>query len=428
MQMSLGTQTYTNGDAYEEVKWYCTTKSNSYNDLSINELVSHFDNVPFGFLETDTEYILTLLLRNEEISLYSNNRTLDNYADDTLNKIIKKDSQTIIKLRKKVDKSKIDIINNLARQTFKEILPDDEDGMKKKFKEILLQKIDGLKEIYNVNYKKSQKYEYPGKEVLEKTIKLLEDINNIDDINDFFDSINEEQDEIKNNIEETNKIKDFLEDHIKIFDKARDIMEYCDNSKTFIDMSGNNEKLNECINETKEILKMKEPYGSMPRLKELCGEMGEIPTILVDIYDRVAEPIIQEINETKLYVMETAEKYSIESGLNIFKERCDKALEVSRTSKKLESVYAQKSVNESIKNDFDRFVNDYLYEKNKEKVQEGINTTELVKEKKIILTPAMITKGKEYSIKTEQDIDEYLDDIKKNLLDQLNQNENIIIK
>lgn len=428
VQMSLGTQTYTNGDAYEEVKWYCTTKSNSYNDLSINELVSHFDNVPFGFLETDTEYILTLLLRNEEISLYSNNRTLDNYADDTLNKIIKKDSQTIIKLRKKVDKSKIDIINNLARQTFKEILPDDEDGMKKKFKEILLQKIDGLKEIYNVNYKKSQKYEYPGKEVLEKTIKLLEDINNIDDINDFFDSINEEQDEIKNNIEETNKIKDFLEDHIKIFDKARDIMEYCDNSKTFIDMSGNNEKLNECINETKEILKMKEPYGSMPRLKELCGEMGEIPTILVDIYDRVAEPIIQEINETKLYVMETAEKYSIESGLNIFKERCDKALEVSRTSKKLESVYAQKSVNESIKNDFDRFVNDYLYEKNKEKVQEGINTTELVKEKKIILTPAMITKGKEYSIKTEQDIDEYLDDIKKNLLDQLNQNENIIIK
>ena len=40
----------------------------------------------------------------------------------------------------------------------------------------------------------------------------------------------------------------------------------------------------------------------------------------------------------------------------------------------------------------------------------------------------MITKGKEYSIKTEQDIDEYLKDIKKNLLDQLNKNGNIIIK
>ena len=243
IQMSMETQTYTNGDAYEEVKGYCITKANSYNDLSINELVSHFADVPFGFLETDTEYIITLLLRNEEISLYSNNRTLDNYADDTLNKIIKKDSQTIIKLRKKVDKSKIDAINNLARQTFKEILPDDEDGMKKKFKEILLQQVGSLKEIYNVNYKKSQKYEYPGKEALEKTIKLLEDINNIDDINDFFDRINEEKDEIKNNIEETNKIKDFLDDHIKIFDKARDVMEYCDNSKTFIDMSGNNEEL-----------------------------------------------------------------------------------------------------------------------------------------------------------------------------------------
>ena len=415
-QVTLNLPSYENMEAYEEVKDYCTLKSNSYNDLSINELVNYFSGVPYGFLENDTEYIIALLVKKEELSLFSNNRTLDNTENETLNKILNKDSQTIIRKREKVEKKKIDVMNNLANQIFREMLPDDEDGMKKSFKQILIDEKDNLKEIYNINYNKHTKYEYPGKEKVSNTIKLFEKIINIDDINDFFDIVFESQEKIKESMGEMNKILNFFNEEQKvIFDKSREIMEYYKESETYINIYEKNDDLEEYINQTDNILRSQEPYDEIPNLNKLCTE---IKNILSQIYDFVSEPIIKEVEKTKKEIIEKREKYELNGD-----ENCNKAIHELQSSHRLGVVYAQNSVNQSIREKFEKYLTKILNQKNEENIEENVE-----KEKKIILTPSMIIKNKEYTIRTSQDIDNYILDIKTTLTEKLNQGGYIIIK
>lgn len=423
-QLSLIGQSYANQDAYAEVKGYCEMNGQSYNDLSIAELVNHFASVPYGFLEDDIKYIIALLIKNEEISLYQNNRMLDALEADTLSKILKKDSQTIIKLRKKIDKNKIECLVNLSQQTFKDIMPDDEDGIRRKFIDTLRRKKDEIQRKFDQNYNKYTSYEYPGKNILVDLIDTFNNILAINDMTDFFDKVYDESDNIKSKMTEYSRISDFFDNQKDKFDKARDIINYYNKSLTYIKMSGSNDELDKKVGRTIEILTSDVPYTDIPELKEL---REDINGLLIEIYEDVAAPIISEIKDAKEYMINSLNKYNFTEDdlLQSFIKDCDKEIHELEISQDLGTVYAHRSVIQSKREIFDQMLIEKIKSTNEDNVEQQI---EEVKEKEVVLHPSMLTKGKEYKIKSESDIDLYLEDIKKELLSKINNGENIIIK
>lgn len=422
-QMSLLSQSYSNQDAYNEVLEYCELNAQSYNDLSIFELVNHFNNIPYGFLEDDTKYIIALLLKNEKISLFLNNRLLDVIEDDTLNKILKKDSQTIIKMRKNVAKDKVDCVVNLTKQVFKDILPDDEDGIRRGFIEVLRNKKDKLQSLYDKNYDKYDSYEYPGKETVKSLIDVFNNILAINDINDFFDRVNTENDLIREKMSEVERIEDFFENQRDLFDKARDVLNYYNRNLTFIKMSGISEELDSNINKVKDILTDENPYSEIPDLKDLRNYINDQ---LIVIYDKAAEPTIHDITELKEYMVKEIEKHSFndDKKLEDFVKDCDKSIFELQRSQDLGRVHAYKSIYLNKKEEFD----DVIIEKiNAKQVEEGKETGKDVV-KTTIVHPSNLIKGKEYTIKNEEDINEYLNDIKQELISKIKEGETLIIK
>ena len=430
-QISLLAQTYSNPDAYQEVKDYCELEVNAYRTLTINDLVNHFKSAPYGFLEDDIEYIIALLLKEGSISLFANSRTLDRDDVDTLNRIIKKDSQTQIKLNAKIDKEKIDAVKNLARQSLKTIVSDDEHEMMKEVKKELNDEIVYLKdEIYHRYYDKYKTFEYPGKEIVTETFKLFDKILSITDDNEFFNEIYDKKDNIKINLDEIEQIINFFENKDSnqkdLFDNARKLIDYYTESEVYINMTSKSDKLISDINEIKRILKLEKPYSEIPKLKDLREEVNDI---LVKMYDDVSKPIIDNANNILEYIISHSEKYDLlsENFVKINIEQCKGAIYKLNNTNKLGEAYATKTVIENIRNEFDKKLTEKLTEQNEQIITTDEKEDETKKVRKITLSPSMITTNREYTIKSEEDIDKYLKDIKELLLNKL-QNGEIIIK
>lgn len=135
---------------------------------------------------------ITILLKNEVVSLYYSGEIQNITSDETLNKILKRDyyDRILIKMRKKIDIKYINDLKSVARNSFSEIsLSDDEDGMVRDFKERCINHtIEKLKDILG-NYNNIKVYQYPGKQVVEEALKLFNSISNIRDVLEVFEEV-----------------------------------------------------------------------------------------------------------------------------------------------------------------------------------------------------------------------------------------------
>ena len=348
---------------------------------------------------------------------------MDVIEDETLNKILKKDSQTIIKMRKNVAKDKVDCVVNLTKQVFKDILPDDEDGIRRGFIDILRTKKEYLQRLFDVNYNKYESYEYPGKETIKDLIDIFNNILAINDINDFFERVFIENESIRNKMSEAERVEDFFDNQKDLFDKARDVLNYYNKNLTFIKMSGISEDLDNNINKVKDILTSENPYSEIPLLRDLRNDINEQ---LIVIYDKAAEPTINDIKELKDYMVKELESHSLKDDktLDDFVKDCDKSISELQSSQDLGRVHAYKSIYLTKKEEFDEKVVDKI---NARLVIEGQEKgTEVVKT--TIVHPSNLTKGKEYKINTEEDIDSYINDIRQELINKIKNGEKLIIK
>ena len=167
---------FLNQKAYEAMQEYIEEKNAFSQNITIRTLLQDFIRVPYGFLDDDILYLLARLLKNEVVSLYYSGEIQNITSDETLNKILKRDyyDRTLIKMRKKIDVKYINDLKSVARNSFNEIsLSDDEDGMIRDFKERCIgHTIDKLRDILG-NYNNIKAYQYPGKQVIEDALSLI---------------------------------------------------------------------------------------------------------------------------------------------------------------------------------------------------------------------------------------------------------------
>ena len=296
-QMTLASEVeFLNQKAYDAMKDYIEEMNMYSKNVTIRTLLQDFSIAPYGFLDDHILYLLARLLKNEVVSLYYSGEIQNITSDETLNKLLKRDyyDRTLIRMRKKIDVKYINDLKSVARNSFNEIsLSDDEDGMVRDFKERCINHtISKLKDILG-NYNNIKAYQYPGKQVIEDSLKLFNSIANIRDVSEVFEEVSNKKDEIADMATRIDTICEFFNGNQKEqFDKVRDTIITYENNKDYVD---NTQELQDVVEKIMEILKSEEPYS---RIYELPTLRTELIDILVNMYEVKSAPIIEMAKKT----------------------------------------------------------------------------------------------------------------------------------
>ena len=419
---------FINQKAYDAMKEYCEEKNAFSIPMTIRTLLQDFGTAPFGFLDEDILYILTKLMKDEVVSLIYGNEVQNITSEDTLTKILKRDyyDRTIIKIRQKIS---LDLINNLksvARTSFNVIdLRDDEDGMVDDFKkdclENTLQKLNNIQANYG--YGSNVKYQYPGKDIVEKSIDIFNSLLKIRDVTEFFSEVSARKDEINKISPKIEMVLDFFRGmQREQFDKARKTLLIFDNNRDFADKT---EKLLNVVNKITNILTMEEPYSEIHNLPSL---RTNLINILNEMYDEKSEPIIEMINNTIDYIKNEVENSNVDKtfGDNYIKT-CKDIINTLEHSNELKDIYAQKTRVEQIK---DRFINALEFEearlKQVEETGSDVEPEKVVIRRKSVKVDQLMNRS--YEINSKEDIDKYIKELKEKLLREFNENNSLTIR
>lgn len=416
---------FINQKAYEAMKVYCEERNILNVSISIRRLLQDFGNAPYGFSDDDILYILTKLMKDEVVSLIYGNEIQNITAEDTLIKILKRDyyDRTIIKIRQKVDLNLINNLKSVARNAFDVInLREDEDGMIEDFKNYCLQRtLNKLNKVAGYYYSSGSTYQYPGQDVKDEAVTLIERLLRIRDIGEFYKEVSNSKDEFIVLAPKIEMVLDFFDGTQKEqFDEARKIITIYDNNKDYADKT---EELVTVVEKIVSILTSKEPYSEIHELPILRKELIDI---LTNMYEVKSEPIIKMINETISYIENEVKSYDVdESFAKTYIETCKNVIATLEKSNELKDIFAQQTRIDQLK---DRFINALEYEKSKKNATD--ETGEIVKEKivkrTIVRTDSLMNHS--YEINSKEDIDKYIEELKDKLLKEFEKNNNLTIR
>ena len=416
---------FVNQKAYDAMKEYCEEKNAFSMPITTRTLLQDFGTAPYGFLDEDILYLLTRLLKDEVISLIYNNEVQNITSDDTLTKILKRDyyDRTIIKIRQKIDVNLINDLKSVARNAFNVInLRDDEDGMVEDFKNDCLQStLNKLNKIAGYYHISGNKYQYPGQDVKDSAINLMERLLRIRDAGEFFKEVSNCKDELITLAPKIEMVLDFFDGTQKEqFDEAKRIITIYDNNKDYADKT---DELTNVVDKMVSILTSNEPYSEIHELPTLRKDLIDI---LTNMYEVKAEPIIKIINGTIEYIECEVKNAGFSGSLwESYITTCKNAIESLNSSNELKDIFAQQTRIDQLK---DQFI--YTLEREKSRQNATDEKGEVVEEKivkrTIIRTDSLMNRS--YEINSKEDIDKYVEELKTKLLKEFEKNNNLTIR
>lgn len=418
---------FENEKALEAMKEYIEEKNEFSLTITIRSLLQDFSSAPYGFLDDDILYLLAKLVKQEVVSLIYGNELQNITSEETLNKILKREyyDRTVIKLRKKIDSKYINDLKSVARNSFNEInLSDDEDGMARDFKDILSNSISTLKDILG-RYNNIKSYQYPGREVIEEAIKLYSSITQIRDVLEIFTEVSSDKEKFAEITPKVDLVKEFFSGSQKEqFDKMRDEMIIYDANIDYIDHS---EELDNLIEDILSIMTDKEPYS---RIHELPTLRSKLIDSLFKMYEVKSAPIIEMANKNIEYIQNEVNKAGLtidEFGDNYVKS-CKGIINSLQSSHELKDIYAQETRLGQLKDSFIMALDRKKLEMSKPKDEENSEHEEpvAIKPRKIVSTEMLMNRS--YEINSKEDIDKYIDELRKKLLKELEENNNLTIR
>lgn len=394
-----------------------TEKSNV---LTLNTILTRFNNPPYGYTEKDIQWLLATLFSQNNITftLFSEPVTkLTNTPSEIFTYLTKKDYKEKLLVGKgfvvgekerKATKSVYTYLFNATIQTDNDekIMMDFKYKVEDKLKNIN----DCLTEFKHLDI-------YPGKKTLIEAQELLINVKGNKGIEQFYNYVFKHEDDLLDMAEELDPVLQFFNGNQKsIFKEAYDTYQQYVENKNLL----SNSKLEKCAVSIKRILDMPSPYSSIKDLPGLCDEyQSEIKHIL----DLEKEPVKNDISNA----LNSTVKYLNDSKL----EDKDSMLErINKSFKNLEKKLINASNIAVIKGITDEAYNvssDYidLIDKNVTHKEGGDDEPPI---NEIDLNLVSIASASKIKIKKQEDIDELVTLIKSKLEEKLDDNTVINLK
>jgi hypothetical protein len=317
------------------------------------------------------------------------------------------------------------------------LVSEDEDAGMRNFQSYSKSRIDEMEKLEG-NY---QHYAYPGKKVITEGKKLLAPVLQMSEPKEFYEYVSQNQDTLMDYAEDYEPVKAFFGgEQWQIFMRALDMLEIYDDSKTYIV----DEELEAVVEQMRTIVKKELPYSDIPKLPDLRQKF-------MDAYTKVLEeataPVMQSIDEakdrvaevvdTKEYAAEKKHKYmelfgEISDGANrcnnvsVLRSYADKAaalkIRLLNEMDALDAALAQKKADE----ENSRLAQEERQNDSGRKPMDVTIKVPVKKTKNITIKHATHTSS--WRVENESDIDKYLTELKKTLMDELGKNDVVNIE
>ncbi len=411
-----------NENVLREVLEYIKLRTRNHNKISIKEIKEEFLKAPYGFLDVDIEWIITKLFLDGNISFTLHGETISLFSEteeEIINYITKRQytEKLLIEEKEVVNERCIRSLKNISSTIFGvEIQFEDTDMMIKKFNEHVGYMIDELNTI-KTNYDSG---EYPGKNIIIEGIDLINKTRGISNSTDIFKYLNKNEDDYLDFEEDYQPIKSFFKGNQKnIWDKTQHYISIYNESKSYI----LNEEIEDITDSMKNIISMPNPYN---RIKDLPELNNRFLNLYIDILDGELEPVKKEIGDAKDRIIEELEKTGLEDKFEYkYRNSFDDLIKRAESCNNVATVNGFRMEADTLKKRYLKEISEEIerqkeIEKSIGEKNTGVSKPSIVKRKYISIKD--ISPSNSWRIKTMEDLDRYLKELKERLEKELDEN------
>ena len=407
--------------ALNDVRAFIDQNSSRHTKTSMKSVMDRFMKAPYGYVEDDIRWLVAKLFKSGNIALFVNSEAItvaNKDEDDIIRFITKKEfvEKLMMEKKEKPGEAQVKSVRNVMKELFNVTSSaDDEDSLMKSCQGYALSLKNDLDKI-EIQYQ--IKPFYPGKPVIALGKRLMIEMGGMEFTNEFFTAVHIKKDDYLDFAEKYAPVRAFFEGEQKnIFDKSVNLMKIYDDSRTFIV----DKDIDSVAAEIKKILKMQEPYSSIYKLPSLNDKYKNMYSAFLG---RLAGPIKKDILDARTRVLE-----------ELNGKKCEDILK-GRFIARFEELYNKAdtcdnvAVLQSIKMETDalkiRLLNEIAAEELKLTEQNADDGENGNKETPETLTPQHLKKKKTISIKSinnlstwriesKDDVDRYIEELKKKL-------------
>lgn len=400
-----------NAQAQNEIVKYLDLQHSMNMPTSMFDIQQRYSKKPFGWRESDIAGVVAQVIVSQNAIIKYAGQTIKPNDHRMIGFLRKKTEIGQVKIQKRIgiENYKINQVKSFLRDYFDVMdLPNDEDGLIayiiKKFND---QKVE-LQDYFNKN---TQRH-YPGYKQIQDGLSYVEEVlKNQNDNVALVDMILELEDDLLDNRDDLRAVEQFYNTQFKLFVSADNLLLQVNREK---DYYLGNEEVEQAISLMKEIVRYQDNYNysRIPKLNEYIAViMNAKSQLLLETKKEITNIIAQCFEEIKIKARENE---------RVLSEILNQA-KISFDSKKneieqLDDLVALEAKKQSVFNDTNRFIlamdKALTLASNKQVhiVKENEHTNKKVKEYyKQVVFPSR-------TIKNEEDIDNYLKELKDKLM------------
>ncbi|CAM3261124.1 BREX system P-loop protein BrxC [Sporolactobacillus spathodeae] len=411
--------------ALQEVDAYISRMTARREDVTVKNVLSHFAEKPFGWLDLDTKALLIRLYLGQSIKLMLDRVYLQPTDNKIFDAFIRRDliDRVVVTRREKISPALLKTVKELCQSLFdRSSVPTDEDGLMQEFKRLLdqeLQHLNGILHVYQDHF------EYPGKDVVTSGQQAMQSLTTLHDAGTFYKQAYKLRDTLEDFTDKIKDVKGFFGNQRDKFDSAYRLMKVYEKNKTYI----TDNDLIKVEKEIEHIVENTMPYGQIQKLPILCDAFRDA---FMNQIEKESKPVETSIDHDYQDVLAELEKdpVSKEKYLMIFRQEfADLKDRLAKADSIIEVIAGQTESDRLKLRCIDRIMQE---RQDKEENHVGsLPPTEptippLVKPKQTkTISKHVIMRGTQ-TIASEADLDKFIDELRNKLEAELD--ENTIIK
>ena len=430
----LGTSDTTpNKLALEEVIQVIGLNNARHMKTSLKSLQDKFGAAPYGFDPKDVQWLVAMLFKMGRVSLTYNSQSLSmlsNTKEELVRYLTKREfvEKLLISIRERATDGQIRSAKEVIKDYFGfSVSSDDDDMIMRTFKKKAQDKLELFSEImieYRVNPK------LPCKSLMEQAKKNLEELLTIKEPAEFFKTVDKKRDDLLDDADDTAPVLDFFNgDQKKIFEKAQEQIQMFENSKIYV----REQEIIDNVARMEAIVTAKNPFRQIQKLPDMSMSFVQQYGELLEKEAEEMRPIVEDDQRKVLHILD-------EKGFaSVFRDRFLSAFEELKekldTSNEIATVKNIRLESDTLKlrclDEITEYEEAHRPKVNPEpsvnpetpSTSEGpVSPVQPKPKKRKNVSISNVAGARTYSIENEQDIDNFLAEMKEKLLNELDEN------
>ncbi len=405
-----------NKDAYEDIKSKLKSDKANSRISTVKSLIDYFTKAPFGWKDLDVKGLIAVLWKQGIVKLEIHGKTLSTTSASDKSEFARgnKIDSISVKLHERISEDTLDEVRRIIRKAFGENYSLKEESLRQGIFQLIDKKVEELKAIQYKNQGKP----FPGKNRIFDLHRELSAIIRNDDAVYIFDQIIDKKDFLVENADYLDKVLSFYQDNsaqLQNYNDANEVFSWYQQNQLLEDLSG----VEGVIEKINSILSKEEPFDDMVKLGQLVIEAKrEKESIRQEKINRVSQSLKNDLQHIKHEAVEAINKLNDVEKINHLNAKVDefdaRYSDWFKSLDKAENLEQYIVSSNSNVEGFKRFILSLLVKTDPEKRVKRLRLSELipVANKRIL---------------TEQDIDRVMGYIKKRLLAELEDTDEISI-